>query len=473
MPTGTEPRPADPHPVDARPPARKLAAFGLQHVLAMYAGAVAVPLIVGGALKLPPHDLAYLINADLLICGVATLIQCVGVRWFGAKLPLMQGVSFAAVAPMIAIGTAGGGLPAIYGAVIAAGLLMAVAAPLFGRLVRLFPPLVTGTLLLIIGISLLPVAVKWAAGGAGTPGFGTPKNVLTALGVLVFVLAAQRFLPGFLGRIGVLLGIVAGTLVAIPLGMTDFGGVTEADPVGVSTPFHFGAPVFEAGAVVSMLVVMLVAMTETTGSILALGELTGREVDRRTLVDGLRADAASTALGGLFNTFPYTAYAQNIGLVGITGVKSRWVVAFAGGVLVVLGLFPPVGALVAAIPAPVLGGAGLVMFGTVAAAGVRTLSQVRFEDNHNLVVVAASLGVGLIPVAVPEFYDRFPGWTDVVLHSGISAGCVTAIALNLLFNHTRRPEAGAEAGPEAKVAPEAAPTSAPTPASAPAEAAPA
>lgn len=423
------------HPVDEIPPKRQLAAFGLQHVLAMYAGAVAVPLIVGGAMRLPPADLAYLITADLLVCGIATLIQCIGFWRFGVRLPIMQGCTFAAVSPMVLIGTTGGGLPAIYGSVIVAGLAIVLLAPVFGRLLRFFPPLVTGTVILVIGLSLLPVAGNWAAGGVGSAGFGAPKNLALAAFVLAVVLGVQRFAPAFLSRIAVLIGIVAGLAVAVPFGFTDFGGVGDADWLGISTPFHFGAPTFEFSAILSMLVVALVTMTETTGDLIAVGEMTDRKVEPRSLADGLRADGLSTVLGGVFNTFPYTAYAQNVGLVGMTRVRSRWVVATAGGILVLLGLLPKLGAVVAAIPAPVLGGAGLVMFGTVAASGLRTLTQVDFKGNNNLTVVAVSVAMGVLPVGVPTIYEKFPDWFQTVMNSGISAGCVTAIVLNLLFNH--------------------------------------
>ncbi|MEV1006178.1 nucleobase:cation symporter-2 family protein [Streptomyces sp. NPDC049881] len=422
------------HPVDERLPPAQLAAFGLQHVLAMYAGAVAVPLIVGGSLGLPPDDLAYLITADLLICGVATLLQCVGWWRLGVRLPIMQGCTFAAVTPMVLIGQ-DGGLPAIYGAVIVTGLAIILLAPLFGRLLRFFPPLVTGTVILVIGLSLLPVAGEWSAGGVGADDFGDPGNIALAAGVLAAVLLLQRYAPPFVARVAVLAGIVLGTLVAIPLGFTDFDAVGDADWAGISTPFHFGAPEFQLGAVLSLLVVGLVTMTETTGDFIAVGELTGREVTPRRLADGLRADGVSTLLGGVFNTFPYTAFAQNVGLVGMTRVRSRWVVATAGGILVVLGLLPKLGAVVAAIPAPVLGGAGLVMFGTVAASGIRTLGAVDFDDSRNLTIVAVSVAVGMLPVGVPEIYAEFPDWFQTVMNSGISAACVTALALNLLFHH--------------------------------------
>ncbi|MFC4119469.1 nucleobase:cation symporter-2 family protein [Nonomuraea zeae] len=425
------------HPVDARLPIAQLGTLGLQHVLAMYAGAVAVPLIVGGALKLPPDQLAYLINADLLVSGIATLIQCVGVWRFGVRLPIMQGCTFAAVTPMVLIGTTQGGLPAIYGAVIVSGLLVVAVAPYFARIVRFFPPLVTGTIITIIGLSLLPVAARWAAGGAGSPSYGEPRNIAMAAAVLLLILAVYRLSKGFLGRIAVLVGIAAGTLAAIPLGFTDFSGVGSAALFGISTPFAFGLPTFQVTAIISMCVVMLVSMTETTGDFVAVAEMTGSDLTPRRLADGLRADGFSTALGGVFNTFPYTAFAQNVGLVGLTGVRSRWVVATAGGILVLLGLIPMLGAVIAAIPQPVLGGAGIAMFGTVAASGIRTLTKVSFEGNHNLVIVAVSIGVAAIPVGAPDFYDKFPDWAQTILNSGISTGSLLVIVLNLVFNHLR------------------------------------
>nr|WP_225955108.1 nucleobase:cation symporter-2 family protein [Kibdelosporangium phytohabitans] len=418
------------------PPFGQTAALGLQHVLAMYAGAVAVPLIVGGALGMSKADIGYLINADLLVSGVATLIQCLGFWRFGARLPLMQGCTFAAVTPMVLIGKSEG-ITAIYGAVIVSGVVAVLLAPLWGRLLRFFPPLVTGTVITIIGLALIPVSVNWAAGGVGSPSFGAPRNLALALGVLLLVLVVQRFAPPALSRISVLVAIVAGTVVAIPLGFTDFSGVSDAPVFGISTPFHFGLPSFDVAAVVAMVVVMLVTMTETTGDILAVGEMAGRPVDGKRLAGGLRADGLSTVLGGVFNTFPYTAFGQNAGLVGLTKVYSRFVVAAGGGILVILGLFPILGEVVARVPAPVLGGAGIVMFGTVAAIGVKMLAKVAFDNNGNLMVVAVSLGIGLIPTAVPTIYEHFPTWFRTVMESGISAGAVSAVVLNLLFNHFR------------------------------------
>ncbi len=436
--------------VDEIPPWKHLIPLGLQHVLAMYAGAVAVPLVVGGALiaagKLNPNDLGYLVTADLFVAGIATLIQSIGFKWFGVRLPLMQGCTFAAVSPMIVIGSQYG-VGAIYGSVIACGLFMMLLAPVFAKLVRFFPPLVTGTVILIIGLSLMGVAANWVGGGTVSDDGVPMQNVAMAAGTLIFIVLIERFAPPVLARISVLLGIVIGTIVAIPLGMVHWDKVGSTDWVGVTTPFYFGVPTFQIAAIVSMCIVALVIMTETTGDILAIGEIVDVKIDSRRLGDGLRADGLSTVLGGVFNTFPYTAFAQNVGLVSITGVRSRYVATFAGAVLILLGLTPKMGAIVEGIPQPVLGGAGIALFGMVAASGVRTLSTVKF-NNKNILVVAISLGVAMIPIVRDSFYDGFPNWFQTIFHSGISAGAIVAIALNLLLNSdTVRARAQAAADP--------------------------
>jgi uric acid transporter len=427
-----------PHPVDQKLPPLSLLVYGLQHVMAMYAGAVAVPLIIGGALGFSHEQLIFLINADLFTCGAATLIQTLGLgKRIGSRLPIVQGCTFAAVAPMILIGKAHGPT-AIYGAVIVAGLVTLLLAPYFSRLLRFFPPLVTGTIITVIGISLLPVAVRWSGGGnPAAATFAAPGIVALAAVVLCLVVAIQRLLSGYWAKLAVLLGLLGGTLLAIPFGLTDFSGVASAGWIGLTTPFYFGRPTFELASVLSMTLVMLVVMTETTGDIIAVGEIVDRPISQQTLTAGLGADGLSTVLGGVFNAFPYTAYAQNVGLVAMTGVKSRYVVATAGGLLMVLGLFPKLAAIVAAIPTPVLGGAGLVMFGSVAASGIKTLSKCSFESNYNSLVVAVSLALGLIPIAVPGFYSKFPDGLRIVAESGITMGSLSAIGLNALLNELR------------------------------------
>jgi xanthine permease len=418
------------HPVDEVLPPGRLAVLGFQHVLAMYAGAVAVPLILADAIGLSEEQLVYLINADLFTCGVATLIQTVGFWKIGFRLPIIQGVTFAAVTPMILIGQSGG-LTAIYGSVIVAGIVTFLLSPYFSRLLRFFPPVVTGSIITIIGVSLLPVAVTWAGGGdPSAEDFGSPGNIALAFAVLLIILIIYRFFGGFISRIAVLLGLILGTIIATIVEVTDFGGVGEAAALGITTPFFFGLPTFQFAAILSM----ILAMVETTGNAVAVGEIVERPIREEDLSAGLRADGLSTALGGVLNSFPYTAYAQNVGLVRLTGVRSRWVVAAAGGFLILLGLFPKLAAVVAAIPLPVLGGAGFALFGTVAATGVRTLARVDFERNANVIIVAVSLAVGIIPVAAPDFYSGFPPGVQIVLNSGITAGSIAAIVLNVAFN---------------------------------------
>lgn len=435
--------PGETHPVDEVLPAGQMFVYGLQHVMSMYAGVVAVPLIVGTAMGLPFGELAYLLTAALLVSGLATLLQTLGVWRIGARQPLVQGTSFAAVASMLAIGKGAGGgaagLAAIYGAVIVAGVIGFLLAPAFNRLLHLFPPVVTGVVITVIGVSLLPVSFGWAGGGTGTPDFGAVSNVTLAAVTLLIILAIYRFLPGFLSRVAILAGLVLGTLVAIPFGKVDFSRIGQAQWFAVSTPFHFGAPTFDVAAIVSMVIVILVIMTETTADILAIGEVIGRPADGRTVVGGLRADTLSTAVSsGLLNGFPVSAFAQNVGLVAITGIKSRFVVAVSGGILVALGLVPKLGAMVASIPLPVLGGAGLALFGTVAASGIRALSRVEYDGTSNIIIVAVAVGMGVIPIASPTFYSQFPGWFQTIFDSGISAAALTAVLLNLLFNGTRR-----------------------------------
>jgi len=232
----------------------------------------------------------------------------------------------------------------------------------------------------------------------------------------------------------VLLGLVSGTFIAIPLGLTDFSSVGQAAFFGVTTPFAFGWPIFDPASIFAMTIVMLVTMAETTGDVMAVGEIVDKPINETLLAKALRADGFSTILGGVFNAFPYTAFAQNIGLISLTGVRSRFVVAMAGCLLMVLGLFPKMAAVVASIPNSVLGGAGVAMFGMVAASGIKTLSKVDFDDSYNMMVVAISIGVALIPVAMPTFYNKFPEWSQLILNSGITVGSVMAVVLNAILN---------------------------------------
>ncbi len=490
------------HPVDEVLPAGKLAALGFQHVLVMYAGAVAVPLIVGRALKLSPDQVAMLISADLFCCGLVTLIQSLGAtQWFGIKLPVMMGVTFASVAPMVAMansnpGTAGAGL--IFGSIIGAGIISILIAPIVSRMLRYFPPVVTGTIIAVIGISLMRVGINWIFGnpfGPTAPSVVNPEHAkwladvgalanatvtpvapaaaasapavaasasavvpaipkglalvgsvpnpryapLSHIGIAALVLASilliAKYARGFLSNISVLLGIVIGGVVATMAGMMTFEKVGKAAWVDIVLPFEIATPVFDPILIVTMSLVMIVVMIESTGMFLALGDMTGKKIDRKMLTAGLRTDGLGTLIGGIFNTFPYTSFSQNVGLVGVTGVRSRFVCVAGGVILIALGLLPKMAALVESLPTFVLGGAGLVMFGMVAATGVRILGAVDYKTNrNNLFIVAISIGAGMIPLIAPNFKQWLPHSIHPLIESGILLASITAVLLNLYFN---------------------------------------
>lgn len=413
-------------------------AYGLQHVLTMYGGIVAVPLILGQAAGLNGAEIGMLIAASLFAGGLATLLQTLGLPFFGCQLPLVQGVSFAGVATMGAIlsSEGGGGLPGVLGAVMAASLIGFLITPVFSRITKFFPPLVTGIVITTIGLTLMPVAARWVMGGnSASPEFGSVANIGLAGLTFAIVLLLSKLGSATISRLSILLAMVVGTLIAWALGMTDFSKVSEGPMFAFPTPFHFGMPEFHIAAILSMCIVIMVTLVETSADILAVGEIIDTKVDSKRLGNGLRADMASSILAPIFGSFTQSAFAQNVGLVAVTGVKSRYVVATGGVILVVLGLLPVMGRVIAAVPTPVLGGAGIVLFGTVAASGIRTLSKVSYKNNVNLIIVAASLGFGMIPIAAPTFYHNFPNWFETIFHSGISSAAIMAILLNLIFNH--------------------------------------
>lgn len=478
------------HPVDEKLPSARLGALGLQHVLVMYAGAVAVPLIVGRALKLSPEQVTMLIQADLFCCGLVTLIQALGAtQWFGIRLPVMMGVTFAAVAPMVAMansnpGVAGAGL--IFGSIIGAGVISILLAPLVSRMLRFFPPVVTGTIIAVIGISLMRVGINWifgnpfgptapsvvnpehakwladvkaVAGSASVPAVPPglalvptlpnpkyaqlPHIAIAALG-LVSILLIARFARGFIANISVLLGIIVSAVAATSMGLMNFDKVGKAGWFDLVLPFEIAMPVFDPILILTMTLVMIVVMIESTGMFLALSDITGRKIDQRQLAAGLRVDGLGTLIGGIFNTFPYTSFSQNVGLVGVTGVKSRYVCAAAGVILLLLGMLPKMAALVESLPTFVLGGAGLVMFGMVAATGIRILASVDYKGNrNNLFIVAVSIGIGMIPLIAPRYLQWMPHGIHPLIESGILLASLSAVLLNLFFNGGRGDERAA------------------------------
>lgn len=412
----------------------KTFSLGLQHVLAMYAGAVVVPIIVSKALGFTTEQLTYLIAIDLLACGVATLLQVWGNRFFGVGLPVMLGCAFQAVSPMILIGMKSG-VSAIYGAIIASGIFVILFSGIFGKLIRLFPPVVTGSVVTIIGLTLIPVAFNDLGGGQGAEDFGSGVHLLLGFGVLVFIILMTRFTTGFVRSISVLIGLLVGTVAAGLMGEVNFAPIREASWFHVVQPFYFGTPTFEIVPILTMILVAIVSVAESTGVFMALGKILDKDLSSKDLARGYRAEGLAIVLGGIFNSFPYTTYSQNVGLVQMTRVKTRDVIVVAGGLLVVIGFVPKIAALAQLVPGSVLGGAMVALFGMVVSSGIRILgSQVDLNSHENLFIIACSVGMGLGVTVVPQLFAGAPDWAQIMLGNGIIAGSFTAIFMNLLFN---------------------------------------
>lgn len=442
------------HPVDERLPLPKLVALGLQHVLVMYANAVAVPLIVGGALHLPKDQIAMLINADLFACGIATLIQTLGFGPFGIRLPIIMGVTAVSISPMLAMAAMPGvGLTGIYGAVLVGGLFGLCVAPFVRHVLRFFPAVVTGTIITMIGVVLMRVGVNWAGGGLGSPEFGAAGNLAIAGIVLAVILLVIRFGRGFVQNTAVLIGIAVGYAISVFAGRADLAGIDAEPLVRVVLPLQFGMPEFHLIPCLTMCLVMTIVFIEATGMFLALGSMTGRKVEADDIKRGLRADALGTVIGAIWNTFPYVSYSQNIGLVGVTGVYSRFVCVAAGVIMLALGLVPKLAFVVASVPQSVLGGAGFIMFGMVAATGIKILSTVDYAgQRNNVLVVAISIGFGLIPIVAPTFFRIFPDALKPIFGDGIILTSISAVLLNAFFNRTSNAQAEADSFAAAQVA---------------------
>lgn len=408
----------------------KIASLGMQHMLAMYAGAIIVPLIVGGGLGLNQKELTYLVSIDLLMCGVATILQALSNRFFGIGLPVVLGCTFTAVGPMIAIGKQYG-VSSIYGAIIAAGLFVVIFAKLFGKLVKLFPPVVTGSVVTVIGVTLVPAAINDMAGGVGSKDFGSLENLALAFGVLLFIIVMYRFFDGFIRSISILLGLLFGTIVAAFMGKVSLQAVGEADWFHGIQPFYFGTPTFELTPIITMILVACVGIVEATGVYFALSDICNKKIGEKELTKGYRAEGLAMVLGGIFNAFPYTTYSQNVGLVQLTGVRNRVIIYTCGGMLIVLGFIPKIAAITTIIPKSVLGGA---MFGMVMAYGIKMLSSVDFGRQENLLIVACSVGIGLGVTVVPTLFSQLPESIRILTDNGIVLGSASAVLLNIVFN---------------------------------------
>ncbi|HER4818028.1 TPA: purine permease [Streptococcus pyogenes NGAS008] len=406
------------------------AVLGLQHVLSMYAGSILVPIMIAGALGYSARELTYLISTDIFMCGVATFLQLKLTKYTGVGLPVVLGCAFQSVAPLSIIG-AQQGSGAMFGALIASGIYVILVAGIFSKIARFFPPIVTGSVITVIGLSLVGVAMGNMGDNVKEP---TAQSMMLSLLTIVIILLVQKFTKGFVKSISILIGLVAGTLVSAMMGLVDTTPVVEASWIHVPTPFYFGMPTFEITSIVMMCIIATVSMVESTGVYLALSDLTNDQLDEKRLRNGYRSEGIAVFLGGLFNTFPYTGFSQNVGLVQISGIKTRRPIYYAAGILVVIGLLPKFGAMAQMIPSPVLGGAILVLFGMVALQGMQMLNRVDFQKNeYNFIIAAVSISAGL-GFNGTNLFASLPETAQMFLTNGIVIATLTSVVLNLVLN---------------------------------------
>ncbi|AUJ72878.1 xanthine permease [Staphylococcus epidermidis] len=405
--------------------------LSVQHLLAMYAGAILVPIIVGTSLKFSAEEIAYLVTVDIFMCGVATFLQANKVT--GTGLPIVLGCTFTAVAPMILIGQTKG-LDVLYGSLLISGILVVLIAPFFSYLVKFFPPVVTGSVVTIIGINLMPVAMNYLAGGEGAKNYGDTKNLILGGVTLLIILILQRFTKGFLKSIAILIGLAIGTALAGIFGMVDIKQVGDAHWFGFPVPFRFSGFGFDVSSILVFFIVAVVSLIESTGVYHALSEITGRKLERKDFRKGYTAEGLAIILGSIFNAFPYTAYSQNVGLVSLSGAKKNNLIYGMVILLLICGCIPKLGALANIIPLPVLGGAMIAMFGMVMAYGVSILGNINFQNQNNLLIIAISVGLGAGISAVPQAFKGLGEQFAWLTQNGIVLGAISAIILNFFFN---------------------------------------
>lgn len=420
--------------VDDNPSLSKKILFGLQHIFAAFGGIVVVPLVIAGALGFDGKTITTLISATILASGLATIIQAKGVGRAGSKVACIMGTDFTFVSPSISVGSVLG-LPGIIGATILGAFFEIILSFFIKPLMKLFPPLVTGTVVCLIGLTLLPVSIDWAAGGSGSAEYGSMLNISIAIAVLIITLALNHYGKGLLSSASILIGMVVGYIICIPFGLVDFAPIREAGWLSFPKIFEYGVQ-FDLKALIAFLPAYFVTTIETVGCLKAVGETSQVEMNEKRVGSGVLADGIGSIIGGLLGSFPNTSFSQNVGLISLTKVASRYVAVAAGAILVCLGFLPKLAALINSIPQPVLGGVGIVMFGTVAAAGIKTLSRVKLTE-RNLLIIATAIGLGLGVTFRPEFIEQLPEALKMIFASGISTGTIVALILNLVLREDK------------------------------------
>ncbi|WGE69620.1 purine permease [Actinobacillus equuli subsp. haemolyticus] len=420
------------YPVDSKPPFGLTLLLAAQHLLAALGGIIAVPLVIGNVLKLPTPDTIVLVNAALLVSGIVTIIQCQGIDPIGLRLPSVMGTSFTFVAAALAIGFSEHGVAGIMGASLVGSLVMIIGSFFMPYVRKLFPPVVTGVVVMMIGLSLIPVAVDWFAGGQkGDAHYADPANLAMATFVLVLVVILVQWGKGIFSAAAIVIGMMVGYVVALALGWINFDAVKNAETFAIPQPLHFGLA-FPISGIIGMSIAYLVTIVESSGNFLALGNATQTEITGKHLRGGVLCDGLGSAFAAIMSTTPFSSFAQNIGVISLTGVASRYVVTIMGVLLVLAGVFPWLGALIVSIPSPVLGGAGLMMFAMIIAAGIQMLDKVE-RSKRNGLIIAISIGCGLAVTTRPELLDKLPSFFKEVFGSGITVGSLLALVLNLIL----------------------------------------
>lgn len=409
--------------------------LGLQHIFAAFGGIIVVPLVISSSLGFDAAMSTAVISASILAAGIATIIQARGVGRVGSRVACIMGTDFTFVSPSISVGSVLG-LPGIIGATILGAFFEIILSYFIKPLMKLFPPIVTGTVVCLIGLTLIPVSMDWAAGGVGAADYGSLTNVSIAMFVMMITLLLNRYGKGILSSASILIGMVVGYLICIPLGKVDFSSVSQASLVSIPQIFQYGVT-FDLKALIAFLPAYFVTTIETVGCLKAIGEVSNVDMDDDRVGSGVLADGVGSICGAAVGAFPNTSFSQNVGLIPLTKVASKHVAIMAGVLLIILGLFPKFAALINGIPQPVLGGVGIVMFGTVAASGIKTLSSVEIND-RNLLIIATSIGLGLGVTFRPDFLVNLPEELKMIFSSGISTGTIVALVLNIILRDNKK-----------------------------------
>ena len=404
--------------------------YAFQHLLAAFNGIIAVPLIVGGSLGLSKFDISYYVSCAIFSAGIATFFQSIGIGKIGARMPCVMGTDFTFVGPSISVGKKFG-IAAVFTTTFITGFTEVIYSKFIPFLKKIFPTLVSSIVVSLIGLTLIPVSIDWMAGGVGAPDYGSLQNLFLSLFVIFTIIIINLIRNEFLASISVFLGIVLGYIIAIFMRKVDFSIVFTQPYIHIPIPFYFGFK-FNFIMILPFIIAYIVTTIETIGDLTAIGEVSGKPVTNKELEQGILADGVGSILGGILNAGANTSFSQNIGIIPITGVASRYVVAITGVILMIMGLFPKLGAIVAIMPPSVLGGAALIMFGMVASTGIMNLKR-EITNLRNLLIIALSFGFGLGVVIRPEILKNLPEFLKILFSSGITTGTITAILLNLIL----------------------------------------